>query len=211
VVEGELRSGGFAVHRCTTAREAREAIARLRPRLVVLDVGLPDQSGFELLAALRRDGLDVPVIMLTARLLGADKVRALDLGADDYVTKPVWPEELRARIRAVLRRHGPRGMDAVHRLGALRVDVGNREVDLEGRPVHLTPTEFDVLLVLVRAPNQLVPRERFVDRALPHDDSGDNALHVHISRLRRKLADGGPHIETVRGFGYRLRDRGDVA
>lgn len=209
-MQGELRRGGFAVHWCTTAGDARRAIERLAPRLVVLDVGLPDETGFELLAQLRRDGHDVPVIMLTARLLGSDKVRALDLGADDYVTKPVWPEELRARIRAVLRRHVPRGRRAVFRLGALRVDVANRSVELDGQPLHLTPTELDVLIVLLRTPNQLVARERVVERALPHDDSGTRALRVHISRLRRKLAPGGPRIETVRGFGYCIRDRDDA-
>jgi len=177
-------------------------------RLIILDLMLPGRYGLDILRGLR-EGSDVPVLILSARNDTADKVRALKLGADDYMTKPFWPEELVERVRARLRRPVLQRQGLVE-LGALRVDLEAREVHVAGRPVELTRAEFDLLAALARRPGAAVTRQWLAENVLdPEREGTERTLDVHVSRLRRKLGPG-KHIETVWGIGYRLGE-GDEA
>ncbi|QRN96431.1 response regulator transcription factor [Archangium violaceum] len=173
-------------------------------RLVILDLMLPGTYGMDILRQLR-EGSDVPVLILSARNDTADKVRALKLGADDYMTKPFWPEELVERIRARLRRPVMQRQNAVE-LGGLSVDLESHEVRVQGKPVELTRVEFELLAALARRPGAAVTRQWLVENVLdPEREGTERTLDVHVSRLRRKLGPG-KHIETVWGIGYRLGD-----
>lgn len=176
-------------------------------RLVILDLMLPGTHGMDMLRQLR-DGSDVPVLILSARNESVDKVRALKLGADDYMTKPFWPEELVERVRARLRRPVMQRQGGVE-FGELQVDLEAREVRVQGKPVELTRVEFDLLAALARRPGAAVTRQWLVDNVLdPEREGTERTLDVHVSRLRRKLGPG-KHIETVWGIGYRLGEGGD--
>ncbi|MEZ4320755.1 MAG: response regulator transcription factor [Myxococcota bacterium] len=169
--------------------------------LVVLDLMLPGRSGFEVLADLRK-GSDVPVLVLSARDGTADKVEALRLGADDFMTKPFWPEELVERVRARLRRPVLQRSDRVE-LGDLAIDFERREVWVSDDRLHLAPAEYGILEALARRPGAAVTRRWLVANVLDPDREGnERTLDVHVSRLRRKLGKG--FVETVWGIGYRL-------
>ncbi len=179
-------------------------------RLIVLDLMLPGTYGLDILRQLREGASDVPVLVLSARNDTSDKVRALKLGADDYMTKPFWPEELVERVRARLRRPAMQRQNLVE-LGGLLVDLEAREVRLHGKPVELTRVEFDLLAALARRPGAAVTRQWLAENVLdPEREGTERTLDVHVSRLRRKL---GPdkHIETVWGIGYRLGSGGGDA
>ncbi|MFN8532665.1 MAG: response regulator transcription factor [Dehalococcoidia bacterium] len=184
-------------------RQAREHV----PDLVVLDVMLPGIDGFEICRRLRAGG-DVPVLMLTARDEVSDRVRGLDLGADDYMVKPFAFEELIARVRALLRRREPVATSAL-RFADLTLDATSREVTRGERPIELTNREFELLSLFLRHPRQVLPRATILDRVWDYDFGGDsNVLDVYIGYLRNKLeANGEPRlIHTVRGAGYVLRE-----
>ena len=169
--------------------------------LVVLDLMLPGRSGFEVLSDLRR-GSDVPVLVLSARDGSADKVEALKRGADDYMTKPFWPEELVERVRARLRRPVLQRTNRVE-LGDLAIDFERRQVWVDGAEVHLAPAEYGILEALARRPGAAVTRRWLVANVLDPDREGnERTLDVHVSRLRRKLGTG--FVDTVWGIGYRL-------
>jgi DNA-binding response OmpR family regulator len=170
--------------------------------LVILDLMLPEVDGLDILASLRERS-EVPVLVLSARIDTADKVRALQLGADDYMTKPFWPEELVERVRARLRRPTlQRGQ--VIEVGPLRIDVGLHEVRVDGQAIELTPVEFAFLEALARRPGTAVTRTWLVDHVLdPDRDGSERTLDVHVSRLRKKLGER-QLVETVWGIGYRL-------
>ncbi len=171
--------------------------------LVVLDLMLPGAYGLDMLKDLRTES-DVPVLVLSARLDTADKVRALKLGADDYMTKPFWPEELLERVAARLRRPIMSRTDCME-LGVLRVDRSRREVTVQGQLITLSKLEFDVLLVLAERPGMAVTRKIITDRALDaENEASERHLDVYISRLRKKLG-ADVVIETVWGIGYRLQ------
>lgn len=171
--------------------------------LIVLDLMLPGRHGFDLLKDYRAKA-DTPVILLTARTDTQDKVRGLQLGADDYLTKPFWPEELLARIEARLRRPLIR-RDADLIAGPLKLDLTARQVFVEDQPIELTRAEFDILAELARRPGMAVTRRQLVERVLPGEsDNAERTLDVHVSRIRKKLADAAPMLETVWGIGYRL-------
>ncbi len=169
--------------------------------LIVLDLMLPGTYGMELLKIFRSQG-DVPVLVLSARQDTADKVRALKLGADDYLTKPYWPEELVARVRARLRRPELRREDGRKKVGAIVLDEGARTVEVEGAAVELTKAELDVLLALARRPGSAMTRRALVEAAL--EQGSERTLDVHVSRLRKKLGGAGAQIATVWGIGYKL-------
>jgi two-component system response regulator MtrA len=171
--------------------------------LVVLDLMLPGAHGFDVLKQLRKDS-DVPVLVLSARNDTRDKVRALQLGADDYVTKPFWPEELVARIQARLRRPTLQRQSLVE-LGALAIDLEARRVSVAGEAIDLTRVEFDLLAALARRKNSAVSRAWLVQHVLDPDREGtERTLDVHVSRLRKKLGACGRCVATVWGVGYRL-------
>ena len=175
--------------------------------LVILDVGLPDLNGFEVFKRLR-DFSDVPVVFLTARADEIDRVVGLELGADDYVTKPFSPRELVARVRAVLRRRRDDAVvDEVRRLGGLVVDESRHEVTVDDVPVELTALEFQILAVLVSTPGRVYTRRQLIERIWGWDFYGDERLvDVHVRGLRRALgdpADSPRFVGTVRGVGYK--------
>ncbi len=170
--------------------------------LVVLDLMLPSMHGFDVLKHLRASS-DVPVLVLSARNETADKIRGLKLGADDYMTKPFWPDELVERVRARLRRPVLERGEGVQ-IGALRLDKQRREVFVDGAAVTLTKVEFELLALLAERPGAAVTRRVLAEGALdPDRDGTERTLDVHISRLRKKLG-GAKMIETVWGIGYRL-------
>ena len=204
-----LAREGFDASVAGTAAEALELAGRLDPDVVLLDVMLPDGSGLEVCRELRGRS-QVPIIMLTARGDEADRVVGLELGADDYVTKPFSAREVAARIRAVLRRtEGRRGEERGRLLvGDLAVDPETRTASLAGRPLELSRKEFDVLALLAAAGGRVVTRERLIEDVWETTWFGSTkTLDVHVSGLRRKLGDdpAAPrYLHTVRGVGYRL-------
>ena len=199
-------------YRVELAADGAAGLARLRRGgvdLCVLDVMLPGMDGFEVLGAVRRDeGLrHLPVVMLTARGDDMDRIVGLELGADDYLPKPFNPRELLARIKSVLRRaQAPTPEDPVLIGAGIRVDPARREVTVDGQPVELTTTEFDLLRALVSAAGRVVPRDRLMELARGEEwASFERSVDVHISHLRRKLGDdprSPERIKTIRGVGY---------
>lgn len=201
-----LESTGFAATWWKVGRTPDRA-ALANTDLVVLDLMLPGAYGLDILKELRAN-FDVPVLVLSARNDTSDKVRALQLGADDYMTKPFWPEELIERIRARLRRPALARADVLE-VGPLRIDRATREVFVDGQLVALTRVEFDFLTALAERPGAAMTRRWLAERALdPERDGGERTLDVHVSRLRKKLGKASL-VETVWGIGYRLTARGD--
>ncbi|HZO49327.1 MAG TPA: response regulator transcription factor [Gaiellaceae bacterium] len=200
-----LEAEGFRVRLAGNGRETNEHLARSRPDLVLLDVMLPDESGFDICRRLRRESA-VPVLFLSARDGDADKIRGLGLGADDYIVKSATPAEVVARVKAVLRRASPAGGLQRIRLGELEVDLAAHDVRRAGRPVELTAREFELLRVLVEHPRQVWSRDRLFE--LVWGSYGDrSAVAVYIARLRQKLEPDPARprtIVTVWGAGYRL-------
>jgi DNA-binding response OmpR family regulator len=205
LVDLYLRRDGFRVLTATDGDAALELVRRERPRMVVLDVGLPgDRDGFEVCRLLRAEG-DCPVLFLTARDDEIDRVLGLELGADDYLTKPFSPRELVARVRAVLRRtERPRlGGDAVS-IGNVLIDPGRREVHVGGVLIALTAREFELLYWMSGHKGFVLSRKQLLDGAWGPGWYGDErTVDVHVAQLRRKLGDELP-LSTVRGVGYRL-------
>jgi DNA-binding response OmpR family regulator len=200
-----LEAEGFRVLHAASGRETNDELARGRPDLVLLDVMLPDESGFEICRRLRRDST-VPVLFLSARDSDADKIRGLGLGGDDYIVKSATPAEVVARVKAVLRRTSPVGGLHKLRFGELEVDLAAHEVSCEGRPIELTAREFELLRVLVEHPRQVFSRDQLFE--LVWGSFGDrSAVAVYIGRLRQKIEPdpASPrYIVTVWGAGYRL-------
>lgn len=206
-----LTSEGFVCERTSDPHDGLQRALSGRFNAAVLDVMMPELDGMELLRRLRRESA-LPVVMLTAKGDSIDRVVGLELGADDYLPKPVYPRELVARLRAVLRRAPAEPPAAAEKseavIGALRIAPAKRESWLNGQPLALTGTEFDLLLQLARQPDEVVTKDELSERALRRPrEPYDRSVDVHISNLRQKLAaaGGGVEIETVRAIGYRLR------
>lgn len=202
-----LNRDGYRVFTADDGHEALRLARENHPDLIVLDLMLPGISGLEVCRILREES-DVPIIMLTALTTDEDRLRGLDLGADDYVTKPFSPRELAARVRAVLRRlPGERGPERLEH-GTLTVDFLKHEAFLGGKSLNLTPIEFKLLGALVREPGRVFSRAQIIDRALGQDFNGfDRTIDVHILKLRRKLEPDPHHpryLKTVYGAGYKL-------
>jgi DNA-binding response OmpR family regulator len=198
-------------HVVETALNAEEgleiATSTLELDAVILDVGLPDKSGFEVARTLRRDGSQVPILMLTARDSVNDRVEGLDAGADDYLVKPFAYEELLARLRALGRRPPSRRSSAL-KAGPIELDETTRRVTVSGKPVDLSQREFSILECLLRRPGQVLSRDQLLDYAWPYGVAlTPNTVEAYIHLLREKLGDdAATHVETVRGVGYRLRE-----
>jgi DNA-binding response OmpR family regulator len=190
-----------------TALELAEATEGIEA--VILDVGLPDMSGLEVAAKLRRDGRELAILMLTARDTVNDRVAGLDAGADDYLVKPFAYEELAARLRALARRAEPgaRRPDPILAAGPIALDERSRRVTVDGRPVDLSPREFSLLECFLRHPGQSLTRDQLLDQAWPFSVAvTPNAVDAYVHYLRTKLGRAGRWIQTVRGVGYRLAD-----
>jgi two-component system OmpR family response regulator len=204
-----LRYEGFDVETAGTGAEALAAFERFRPRLIVLDVMLPDFDGFEVARRLGGTRSEVPIVFLTARDTTADKIRGLTLGGDDYVTKPFSVEELVARIRSILRRVGAAEADSKLAFEGLELDEDTREVFRGGELIELTDTEFRLLRYLMLNPRLALTRDQILDHVWNYDFGGDGrVLETYISYLRKKVdakSLGQPLIHTVRGVGYSLR------
>jgi DNA-binding response OmpR family regulator len=205
-----LRREGFRVVQAFDGTSAIELARAENPSLAILDLMLPGTNGLVVCKTLQHESR-LPVIMLTARSTEEDRLRGLDLGADDYVVKPFSPRELVSRVRAVLRRIQPPEQEAPGAIacGPLRIDPARHEVLLTGKEVDLTPTEFRLLLAFARAPGHVFTRQQLLDRAFDEGFEGfERNIDVHVMNLRRKLgltgAPGQPAIKTVYGVGYKF-------
>ena len=202
-----LTQDRHVVETAETAAEAMEiATSSIELDAIILDIGLPDRSGFEVARRLRRDGCQTPILMLTARDAVSDRVEGLDAGADDYLVKPFAYEELLARLRALGRRPPAR---AHLRLaaGPIMLDEAKRRVTVEGRAVDLSQREFSILECLLRRPGQVLTRDQLLDYAWPYGVAlTPNTVEAYIHLLREKLGPAADRVETVRGVGYRLRE-----
>jgi two-component system response regulator MtrA len=203
LVELYLTREGYRVVRAATGQAALDAVEAARPRLLVLDVGLPDIDGLEVCRRLRRTS-SIPVIFLTARDGEVDRILGLELGADDYITKPFSPAELVARVKAVLRRVDGGGAAEVVQAGRVAIDLGRREVRVDDTVVEFTTKEFELLRFLAERPGLALSRQQILDGVWGYDWFGDaRTVDVHIAQVRKKIGDAVP-ITTVRGLGYRL-------
>jgi len=204
-----LTLAGYDVALAETGQEGLSRIAADQPDAVVLDVGMPGLDGLDVCRRLRASGNRVPVLMLTARESVADRIDGLDAGADDYLAKPFDVGELKARLRALLRRAGEGPESDELSFEELKLDSGRHGVDVEGNFAELTRTEYQLLELLMRNPRRVLPHGVMYDRVWGYDfGPSSNALRVYIGYLRRKLADAGarPLLHTVRGVGYVLRE-----
>jgi len=216
LVAYHLTKEGYRVRTADGGPEALEAAAQERPDLIILDLMLPGLSGYDVLRELRRHPEigDVPVVVLTARREEPDRIRGLELGADDYVTKPFSPQELVLRIGAVLRRaQSPAvaGSSRILKGGPITVDVDAMRVAVDGEEVQLTPTEYRLLIALLERRGRVQSRQQLLEAAWDiHVRIETRTVDMHVQRLRAKLGAAGDLIETVRGFGYRFRGRGEA-
>jgi phosphate regulon transcriptional regulator PhoB len=208
-----LERDGYQVTRATTGREALRQLRAAPPDLVILDLMLPELDGLEVCRRLRADPATaaLPVIMLTAKGDEVDRVVGLEMGADDYVVKPFSPKEMLARVRAVLRRAHAGMAGAPLAVGGITLDGGTHQATVSGRPLALTPKEFDLLRALLEARGRVLSREFLLDRVWGYARAGEiesRTVDVHVRRLRAKLGPEGERILTVKNVGYRL-DPGD--
>lgn len=215
LLQSYFERAGMIVFTAYDGEEAMHVIRRERPDCVVLDLMMPKRSGWEVTRLVRSDAhlAATPILMLTARVEDTDKLVGLELGADDYVTKPFNPQEVVARVRAILRRarwstQAP--PQAVYQVGGLRLNDHEHTASLDGRPLDLTPTEFALLREMMANPNYAFTRGELIERALGYDYEGlERTIDSHIKNLRRKIEPdpaNPTYIETVVGVGYRLRD-----
>jgi two-component system alkaline phosphatase synthesis response regulator PhoP len=210
LVRAYLEQAGYSV---LTAQEGKKALHIARhdkPDLVILDLMLPEMDGWDVCRALRKES-DVPIIMLTARVEESDKLIGLELGADDYVTKPFSPRELVARVRSVLRR--AQGMPPKPErisLGEITIDLSRHSVEVAGQPVELTPTEFDLLATMMEDPGRAFTRSQLLESVQGYAYDGyERTIDVHVKNLRQKIGEdaGSPQrIKTVYGIGYKFED-----
>ena len=198
-----LADGGFGVHVERDGGRALEAVSRLRPVAIVLDIGIPGMDGLELCRALRARGDWTPVVFVTARDDEVDRILGLELGADDYLTKPFSPRELVARVRALIRRASVPTGAPVRRIGTVELDPVRRRVEVDGARVEFTATEFDLLEHLMSQPGRVFTREQLLSSVWGVADySSSRTVDVHVAQVRLKLGAAASVIHTVRGVGY---------
>lgn len=203
-----LKKEGFGVESATTGKEAVQKARLLVPNLIILDLMLPDLSGLEVCKILKsgRDTEFIPIIMLTAKVEERDRIVGLELGADDYITKPFSPRELILRIKAVLKRVGPTTPLKPFRLGSLFINPLEYKVSVQGQTINLTPIEYKLLLELSMMPEVVKSRHRLLEWVWGYSsqDIETRTVDAHIKRLRGKLGQAGNYIKTVRGVGYKI-------
>jgi len=212
-LEHNLRYEGYEVLTARDGRAGLETWRRRHPDMVLLDVMLPEMNGFDVLRAIRGEDREVPIILITAKGLEADKVHGLTLGADDYITKPFSVRELLARIHAVLRRtRTEEDAPPIHRFGDVEVDLGRRECRKQGREVQLSFKEFEVLRLLLENRGQTITREQLLETVWGKqaEASGSRTVDTHIANLRKKIEGPGKHryIRTVHKVGYKFVEEG---
>ncbi|MEC9035545.1 MAG: response regulator transcription factor [Verrucomicrobiota bacterium] len=208
LIKNGLEKEGFALDYCQDGDSGMEHAMTRSYDAIVLDVMLPGRSGLEILKMIRAGHNNVPVIIITARGETEDKIEGLDLGADDYLPKPFFVEELIARLRAIWRRSSETGMSVLS-VGTLSANLMKREVVRSGVQIEMTPKEFSLLAFLMRAPGRVLTRTQILEQVWGyHFDPGTNLVDVYIRRLRSKIDIEGevPLIETLRGVGYRMQD-----
>ena len=200
-----LEKEGFLVESAADGNEAIAKFQQVQPAMVILDVMMPGMDGFEVCRELRR-GSDVPILMLTARSDDVDKIVGLEIGADDYMTKPFNPRELVARVKAILRRfEGGRKPQNAYSVANLSVDKARREVRVDEQFLSLRTKEFDLLLAFVENPGIALTRDQLLGSVWGYDFAGETrTVDVHVQHLRSKLQGAGVQIETLRGVGYKL-------
>jgi two-component system alkaline phosphatase synthesis response regulator PhoP len=213
LVRAYLEKAGYFVLTAFDGETALHTLRREQPDLLVLDLMLPDRDGWDLTRLIRKDGQlsNTPILMLTARVEDSDKIIGLEIGADDYVTKPFNPREVVARVRALLRRSQPGSGNAnsqVMQVGKLLLDIGGRDLLVNGEPVQLTPSEFELLQLLITSPGYVFTRDELLEKALGYAYEGmGRTLDSHIKNLRRKIEPdpkNPTYIQTVYGVGYKL-------
>ncbi|AYO78388.1 response regulator [Sphingobium yanoikuyae] len=203
-IMASLEGAGFAVDILTSGEDALRLADQEPYSAIILDLGLPDLDGLEVLSRLRARGARTPIIILTARDMIDDRINGLDRGADDYMAKPFDPRELESRVRALVRR-SQGTLDPVLRIGTLTFDRSSRTVYLGGSMIDLRRRELAVLETLMGRPGKVVAKERLSAEVFNFDDAvTPNALEVYVGRLRRKLQPSGPSIRTIRGLGYMI-------
>jgi len=209
ILKDVLESAGFTVDAVNTATGARNALSDILYDAAILDLGLPDGDGLEVLKSARAQGLQIPILVLTARDAINDRVSGLDAGADDYLVKPFAIQELVSRIKALLRRPGG-ALGAVLEAGNLAFDTIGREVTISGNPVQLSRRELSILEILLRRFGRVVPKDVLEEKLYAFDQEPEsNAVSVHVHHLRRKLKTQAASVEvhTVRGIGYLLNEQ----
>jgi DNA-binding response OmpR family regulator len=205
-----LEREGYQVVGCGDGKSALDLVRREHPDLVVLDLLMPGVDGLEVCRLLRRDSA-IPIIMLTAKTEEADRVSGLELGADDYVTKPFSPRELVARVKAILRRGVPSPDDKVLKFGDLTMDFARYQVRVKGKAISLTAKEMELLKTLVQAKGRVLSRDFLLERVWDYDRAAEiesRTVDVHVRRLREKLGHEAHRIVTVKGAGYRFEQEG---
>ena len=210
LVEFNLKKDGYETIVAKNGQSGLDIAKKHLPDLIVLDIMMPGLDGLEVCRELRNDQRtrQIPMIMLTAKTAEADRIVGLELGADDYVTKPFSPRELVARVRALLRRAtSTQEAPTVIRQGEVLIDLSRHEVTSAGKQVTLTPTEFRILHFIAARPGRVLSREQIIEAAVGNDMAVfDRTIDVHIAAIRRKLGKAGDRIETIRGFGYKWRE-----
>jgi DNA-binding response OmpR family regulator len=200
-----LEREGYHVETASTGNDALTKVDTFSPDLIVLDLMLPDVDGFEVCRQVRKKS-NIPIIMLTARKEDVDKIVGLELGADDYLTKPFNPRELVARIKAIIRRYqvGPKTGEVLE-IGKLHIDLARQEVTVDGQPVRLRTKEFALLTTLVQNLGIVLSREALLEQVWGFDYYGETrTVDVHVNHLREKIAASGVNIVTIRGIGYKI-------
>jgi len=203
-----LERNGFTVHHLAAAEPAEDALFETTYHAAIVDIGLPKMDGLELVRRCRQHGVATPVMILTARDALEDRVSGLDLGADDYLIKPVMLPELLARLRALIRRaHAATASELA--AGSIRLFMDARYATVDGRQIELTGREYEILEQLMLSSPRVVAKQKLADSLGERDSElTPNAIEAYISRLRGKLADSGVEIRTLRGIGYRLEEKG---
>jgi DNA-binding response OmpR family regulator len=207
-----LEQEGYRVEGVGNGKDALLKMNSIKPSLIVLDLMLPDIDGFEVCREIRKKS-DVPILMLTARKEDIDKIVGLELGADDYITKPFNPRELVARVKAILRRYkaGLKSREAIE-VGNLRIDPARREATIGGQPLRLRTKEFDLLATLAQNLGVVLTRDRLLEIVWETDYYGETrTVDIHINHLRDKLSDANISIETVRGIGYKMILKSEIS
>ncbi|MFC1570563.1 response regulator [Candidatus Omnitrophota bacterium] len=210
MIEYNLEKEGYGTVAVRTGEDALSAAKKKSPDLIILDIMLPGMDGFETCKKLKTSEItaQIPIIMLTAKSREADKVAGLEIGADDYMTKPFSPRELLARIKAVLRRHEPSLLHKKIEKGMLSIDSVKHKVLVKGKEVSLTHTEFKLLEFMANRPGIVFSRDKLLDGVFGYDSAVyDRTIDAHIKSLRKKLGAARDYIETVRGTGYRFTER----